>query len=102
MSDEKLTELEARLEEFKDGLGLLKWIASLGWCLLAGAFALGVWVATLEIRTGNAANKLLEHDISLKNHGTEINSLHVNEARVGSDLSYIKSAVERIEKRMTP
>ncbi len=97
-----MEQLERQLIELRDGLGILKWIASLGWCLLAGAFALGVWVATLEIRTGSSVDKLIEHDVMIRNHGVEINGLHVNEAKVGSDLSYIKLAVERIEKKVSP
>lgn len=93
MSEEKFAEIESRLD-------VLKWIVGLGWALIASAFALGVWVATLEIRQSSFSARLTDSEISIKNHGTEINSLHVKEAVHGSDLAYIKAAVERIEKKL--
>lgn len=93
MSEERFAELEKRLE-------ILKWIARLGWALIAGAFGLGLWVAKLELAQTNFGVRLLETEIAVKNHGTEINSIHVSEARTGTDLAYIKAALERIEKKL--
>lgn len=93
MSDEKMAEFERQL-------GMLKWIAGLGWALLVGAFGLGVWVATIQLAQTSQHAILLEHTSSIKQHSIEINMLHVQEARVGTDLAYIKETLSRIEKKL--
>lgn len=90
------------IEELEKYLGTLKWVVGLGWALLAGAFALGVWVASLEIRQSAFTDKIFDHEVALKNQSGEINSLHIKQAVNGNDLAYIKAAVERIEKKVTP
>jgi len=91
---------EEQIEEFEKHLDSLKWVVAVGWALLAGAFALGIWVATLEIRTAGFHAKLMDHDISIKNHGTELNGVAVKQAVNSNDLAYIKATVDRIEKKM--
>lgn len=93
MSDDKIAELEEKL-------GLLKWVVGLGWALLVGAFGLGVWVAKLEIEKQASDRRLLDHETSIKAIGLDLNAVHISEARVGSDIVYIKSALDRIEKKL--
>lgn len=93
MSDEQL-------QEFEKQLGLLKWVAGLGWALLVGAFGLGIWVATIQLTQNNHSDRLIDQALDIKNHGMEINLLHVQEARVGNDLLHIKATLERIEKKL--
>jgi len=57
-------------------------------------------VTTLEIRQSNFISKMMEHEMSLKNHGTELNLIHVKQAVNASDLAYIRSAIDRIEKKI--
>lgn len=93
MSDEQI-------HDFEKHLASLKWVVAVGWTLLAGAFGLGIWVATLEIRCAAFSNKILEHEVSIKNHGTELNGVAVRQAVSSNDLQYIKATVDRIEKKV--
>lgn len=89
-------------QDIEKYINTLKWVVGLGWALLVGAFGLGIWVATLELRQASASERLLDHDASLKNHGTELNMIHVKQAVNASDLAYIRSAIDRIEKKVSP
>jgi len=95
MSDEQIHDFEKHLDS-------LKWVVAVGWALLAGAFALGIWVASLEIRQSGFSSQLMEHEISIKNHGTELNGVAVRQAVNSNDLQYIKATVDRIEKKIVP
>lgn len=81
-------------------IGTLKWVVTLGWALIAGAFAIGIWVANQEIRISSFHDKIIDHEVSIKNHGTELNMIHVKQAVNQSDLLYIRSAIDRIEKKI--
>lgn len=89
-------------QDIEKYIGTLKWVVGLGWALIAGAFGLGIWVATLEIRQTTFSDRIIDHDTSLKNHGTELNLIHVKQAVNASDLAYIRSAIDRIEKKVSP
>lgn len=93
MSDEQLHDFEKHLDS-------LKWVVATGWALIAGAFALGIWVATLEIRTSSVSARLTDHDLSIKSHAAELNTVAVRQAVNTNDLAYIKATVDRIEKKM--
>lgn len=93
---------EQETNDFKKYTQELKLVVGLGWALIAGAFGLGIWVATLELRQSSVADRVLDHDTSLKNHGTELNMIHVKQAVNASDLAYIRSAIDRIEKKVSP
>lgn len=93
---------EEQIHDFEKHLDSLKWVVAVGWALLAGAFALGIWVATLEIRTTGLAAKLLEHDVNLKQHATELSAVAVRQAVAANDLAYIKASVDRIETKVGP
>lgn len=95
MSDEQIHNFEKHLES-------LKWVAAVGWGLLAGAFGIGIWVATLEIRTSAFSARLVDHEVSIKNHATELNGVAVRQAVNSNDLQYIKATVDRIEKKVQP
>jgi hypothetical protein len=73
MSDENYADLESKLK-------VLDLVVKLGWGLIAGAFAIGVWVATLEIRQSGFSGFLHEHDLSIRNHGTELNRVSIWQA----------------------
>jgi hypothetical protein len=81
-------------------IGTLKWVVGLGWALLAGAFGLGLWVATLEIRQASFTNKIFDTEVQIKSHASEINAIHVKQAVNASDLTYIRNTIDRIEKKL--
>ena len=89
------------LDHIEKRLGVLKWIAALGWGLLIGAFMLGIWVATLEIRQTTYGERLIDHEAGLKALSGESHKAAVNQAEFAKDLAYIKASVERIENRIT-
>ena len=96
MSDEQI----GLLDHIEKKLGVLKWIAALGWGLLIGAFMLGIWVATLEIRQSTYGERLIDHESGIKALGGEAHKTAVNQAEFAKDLAYIKASVERIETRV--
>lgn len=70
MSDEMMEEFESRLKALDVVVRLGRW-------LLVGAFAIGVWVATLEIRQNAAVAALEDHEEGLKQHEVELHKLTV-------------------------
>jgi len=88
------------LEHIEKRLGVLKWIAALGWGLLIGAFMLGIWTATLEIRQSTYGERLIDHEAGIKTLSGEAHKTAVNQAEFARDLAYIKASVERIENRI--
>lgn len=91
-----------QIQDFEKHLDSLKWVVAVGWALLAGAFALGIWMSSLEIRQAGFSKTLMEHELNIKNHGTELNGVAVRQAVNSNDLQYIKATVDRIEKKIVP
>ena len=97
-----ITMSDEQIHEFEKHLDTLKWVVAVGWALLAGAFGIGIWVATLEIRCSAFSDKIMEHEVNIKNHGSELNGMAVRQAVNSNDLAYIKATVDRIEKTVKP
>ena len=91
---------EEQHDDLEKYIGTLKWVVSLGWALLAGAFGLGLWVATLEIRQTSFTNKIFDTEVQIKNHSSELNAINVKQAVNASDLTYIRNTIDRIEKKL--
>ena len=87
MSDEQSDDFESRLKT-------LDIVVKLGWALLAGAFALGVWVAAIQI----AVNENTSGAAAMQ---PRIRALELNEATNAERLKNILNTVERIERKVT-
>jgi hypothetical protein len=81
-------------------IGTLKWVVTLGWALLAGAFSLGIWATSLQLGQAELRAKLVEQGLDVKAHHSEINSINLKQAVNQSDLAYIRTTVDRIEKKL--
>ena len=81
-------------------IGTLKWVVTLGWALLAGAFSLGIWATSLQLGQAELRAKMIEQGLDVKNHHSELNTLHVKQAVNQSDLTYIRTTLDRIEKKL--
>lgn len=82
-------------DEFENHLKTLDIVVKLGWALLAGAFALGVWVATIQIAVNdNTAAK--------SSDGIRIRDLELREATNAEKLKNILTTVERIDRKIAP
>lgn len=90
-----LTMSDDQQDEFENHLKTLDIVVKLGWALLAGAFALGVWVATIQIAVNdNTAAK--------SSDGIRIRDLELREATNAEKLKNILTTVERIDRKIAP
>lgn len=99
MTDHQITELEERLEGRLRSLDI---VIKLGWSLIAGAFAIGIWVATIQIAVNN-------HDIALKEAAraraddiAAIKALEIKDSGDTQLLRHIVEKLERIERKLNP
>lgn len=85
-------ELEERIETRLKSLDI---VIKLGWSLIAGAFAIGVWVATIQIAVNN-------HDIALneasKARQIDLAAIKALEIKDSGDTQLLISIVEKLEK----
>ena len=88
MSDDQQDDFESRLKT-------LDIVVKLGWALLAGAFALGVWVATIQI----AVN---ENTQSVSAVHPRIRELELKESANNEKLANILKIVDRIDRKLNP
>ena len=82
----------------------LSYVVAVGWALLAGAFALGVWVSTLEVRSSR-------HEQAIGDHGARLSELNVfkevtvasrfTHAHAASMIEPVVSAINTNDKRIT-
>ena len=80
-------------EDFIKRLKTLDVIVKLGWGLIAGAFLIGVWVATIQIRMIDQAEQLAASEIRLR-------KLELNDAANDERLKNILTIVDRIDRRL--
>lgn len=100
MSD-KMSEFEKDLELKLSQLG---YVVKLGYVLIVGAFALGVWVATIELRT--QAHSEWKESVapkidSLATFKEISTSTHMTAKDVSDLLSPIRDAIVLADKRIT-
>ena len=88
MSDEQSADFESRLKT-------LDIVVKLGWALLAGAFALGVWVATIQI----AVNENTHSNAAIH---PRIRDLELKESANNEKLVNILKIVDRIDRKLNP
>lgn len=96
-----MSEFEKDLERKLTQLG---YVVKLGYALIVGAFALGVWVATIELRTQSHSEKLsavtpkVESLVTFREIST---STHMTAKDVSDLLSPIRDAIVLADKRIT-
>ena len=88
MSDEQSDDFESRLKT-------LDIVVKLGWALLAGAFALGVWVATIQI----AVNL---NTVGGQSRETRLRDLELKETVNSERLATALRILERIDRKLNP
>lgn len=106
-----LTMSEEQSYQFAEEIQALKTLSRLGKALLVGAFFLGGWVATIQIGQLNLGKDVLDAQISVKNHGTELNRIGIWQAGIeGSkytsldanrDKSQLQQQLVEHDKRLT-
>lgn len=106
-----LTMSEEQSYPFAEEIQALKTLSRLGKALLVGAFFLGGWVATIQIGQLNLGKDVLDAQISVKNHGTELNRIGIWQAGIeGSkytsldanrDKSQLQQQLVEHDKRLT-
>ena len=88
MSDDQSDDFESRLKT-------LDIVVKLGWALIAGAFALGVWVATIQINVN-------ENTHSTNAIHPRIRELELKESANNEKLANILKIVDRIDRKLNP
>ena len=106
-----ITMSEEQSDQFAEEIQDLKTLSRLGKALLVGAFFLGGWVATIQIGQLNLGKDVLDAQISVKNHGTELNRIGIWQAGIeGSkytsldanrDKSQLQQQIVEHDKRLT-
>jgi hypothetical protein len=86
MSSQQTTDLSNRLKS-------LDIIVKLGWSLLAGAFAMGVWVATIQI----AVNENTRTTAAVQ---PRIRDLELRESANNEKLANILKILDRIDQKL--
>ena len=86
---------EQQTDDFESRLKTLDIVVKLGWALLAGAFGLGIWVATIQI----AVN---ENTQSVSAVSPRIRELELKESANNEKLANILKIVDRIDRKLNP
>jgi hypothetical protein len=85
-------ELEERIEGRLKSLDI---VIKLGWSLIAGAFGIGVWVATIQIAVNNHEVAIEEYH---KSHLDEAASIHALEIKDSADTQLLRQIVGQLDK----
>ena len=92
MTPDQVHELEERIEGRLKSLDI---VIKLGWSLIAGAFAIGMWVATIQIAVNN-------HEVAIKEgfaaRTHEMAAIRALELKDSSDTQILKSIVEKLTR----
>jgi hypothetical protein len=92
MTQNEAYELEERIEGRLKSLDI---VIKLGWSLIAGAFAIGVWVATIQIAVNNHTIAIEEANRARQ---SEIASIRALEIKDSGDTQLLRHIVEKLEK----
>lgn len=90
-----LTMTDDQQDDFQSRLKTLDIVVKLGWALLAGAFALGVWVTSIQI----AVNINTENGQSREHR---LRELEIKESVSSERLGMALKILERIERKLNP
>ena len=82
-------------EDLQSKLKTLDLIVKLGWALIFGAFAIGVWVATIE----NRVTTLTDSRASIENRTQR---LEINESATTERINNAIKILERIDRKLNP
>ena len=82
-------------DDFESRIKTLDIVVKMGWALLAAAFALGVWVATIQI----AVN---ENTHGLSAVHPRVRDLELKESANNEKLVNILKIVDRIDRKLNP
>lgn len=106
-----LTMSEEQSYQFAEEIQALKTLSRLGKALLVGAFFLGGWVATIQIGQLHLGEDVVDMQIGVKSHGTELNRIGIWQAGIeGSkytsldanrDKSQLQQQLVEHDKRLT-
>ena len=92
MTETEHEKLEERIESRLKSLDI---VIKLGWSLIAGAFIIGVWVATIQIAVNNHSVAIEEER---RARAGEIASIRALELKDSSDTQLLKQIVEQLNK----
>lgn len=102
---------EQESDQFAQEIQALKTLSRLGKALLVGAFFMGGWVATIQIGQLNLGKDVVDAQISVKNHGTELNRIGIWQAGIevskytsldaNRDKSQLQQQIVEHDKRLT-
>ena len=82
------------LHDFTERLRTLDLVVKLGWGLIAGAFCIGVWVATIQIGLNRQAAEVVDNSVRLR-------ALELRDAANEERLKNILTIVDRIDRRIS-
>jgi len=88
-----LTMSEEQTEGFSSRLKTLDIVVKLGWALLAGAFAMGVWVATIQIAVNEATHSAAAVQPRMR-------ELELKESANNEKLANILKILDRIDQKL--
>jgi len=90
-----LTMTDDQQDDFQSRLKTLDIVVKLGWALMAGAFALGVWVATIQIAVNLNTQTGQSREMRLR-------ELEIKESVATERLGTALKILERIERKLNP
>lgn len=90
-----LTMSDQQRTDFEDRLKTLDIVVKVGWALLSGAFALGIWVATIQIAVNENTNAKANDQIRIRD-------LELRESANNEKLANILKIVDRIDRKLNP
>jgi hypothetical protein len=97
MTNEEHLHLEERIEGRLKSLDI---VIKLGWSLIAGAFVIGVWVATIQIAVNNHSVALQEAAAARQADHHSIRALEIKDSGDTQILRAIVEKLERIERKL--
>jgi hypothetical protein len=103
MSDSAIADLEKHIDATIEGkLERVPQLLTAVYALVAGAFALGIWVAGIQMQINNHSVQLEENR---KARAEEITSIRALEIKDSADTQMLRNIVEkldRIERKLSP
>lgn len=99
MTSNEAYELEERIEGRLKSLDI---VIKLGWSLIAGAFAIGVWVATIQIAVNNHAIAIEEANRARQSEIASIRALEIKDSGDTQLLRHIVEKLEKIDSKLNP